>query len=70
MQLNASVKATINIPLDVFRSAQAEATMDESELIQIHRDLSMRDYVYLGSMWGDILMDWLLFYLKRYVILL
>lgn len=31
-----NVKASINIPLDVLRSAQAEATMDESELIHIH----------------------------------
>lgn len=36
VKLNASVKASINIPLDVLRSAQAEATMDESELIHIH----------------------------------
>lgn len=36
VKLNASVKTSINIPLDVLRSAQAEATMDESELIHIH----------------------------------
>lgn len=36
VKLNPSVKASINIPLDVLRSAQAEATMDESELIHIH----------------------------------
>lgn len=36
VKLNLSVKASINIPLDVLRSARAEATMDESELIHIH----------------------------------
>lgn len=36
MELDPSVKASINIPLDVLRSAQAEATRDESELIHIH----------------------------------
>lgn len=56
VQLKILVKASINILLDVLRSAQAEATMDESDLIQIHQGLSMRAYMYLSCIWGDMLM--------------
>lgn len=68
VKLNPSVKASINIPLDVLRSAQAEATRDESELIHIHQGLRMRDDIFLGR--EAMLMGGLLFYLKGSVILL
>lgn len=48
MKLNPSAKASINIPLNVVRSAQAEATTNDSELIHIHQGLGMRDGILIG----------------------